>query len=208
MISYIEYIGLPGTIGIILVTIFLVMQFVGEFLEFKGKVVPVFFKVRKFFSQRKKEREENARTLKEVKALLGEVNSHYSNDNITKRNDWMKSVDDKIADIYRQQGELKNMWCAVSDKLDENNADTLSLLIDSKRSEILDFASRVVNSNYTVAREQYRRIFKLYKEYENLIAKHKLTNNEVDIAYRIITESYEDRLKNNNFVEDIRGYKQ
>ena len=201
MINYIEYLGLPGAIGITLIAIFLVMQFVGEFLEFKGKVVPEFLKVRKLISRRKKEKHEITQTLKKVETILSEVNSHYSSDNITKRNAWMESVNNQFADIYRQQGEFKKM-------MDENNANTLSLLVDSKRSEIIDFASRVVNSNYTVTREQYKRIFKLYKEYEDLIAKHGLTNGEVDIVYRIITESYEDRLKNNNFVEDIRGYKQ
>lgn len=208
MINYIEYLGLPGTTGIILVAVFLVMQIIGEILEFNGKVVPVFLKVRKLISKRKKKREETAQTLKEVKTLLEEVNSHYSSDNITKRNAWMESVNKQFEDIYRQQDELKNMWRATNEKLDTNNADTLSLLIDSKRSAIIDFASRVANSNYTVTREQYRRIFNLYKEYEDLISKNRLTNGEVDIAYRVITESYEDRLKSNNFVEDIRGYKQ
>lgn len=206
MVNYIEYLGLPVKIGIIIVAIFLVMQLVGEILEFNGKVVPVFLKVRKLVSQRKRQREETAQTLKEVKTLFNEVNAHYSSDNITKRNDWMESVNDKFKDIYHQQSELTKMMSALSDKLDKNNADTLSLLIDSKRNEIIDFASRVVNSSYAVTREQYKRIFKVYKEYEDLITSNGLTNGEVDIVYRIITESYEERLKNGNFVEDIRGY--
>lgn len=206
MIGYIEYLGIPLRIAIALVVIFFAMQAIGEFLEFKGKVVPEFLKIRKTMTQRKKDREETAQTLKEVKTLFHEVNAHYSSDNITKRNDWMESVNNRFADIYQQQGELTKILSALSNKLDKNNEDTLSLLIDSKRNEIIDFASRVANSSYTVTREQYNRIFKLYREYEDLIATNGLTNGEVDIVYRIITESYEDRLKNNNFVEDIRGY--
>ena len=53
---------------------------------------------------------------------------------------------------------------------------------------------------------EFNRIFKTYKNYENFLEKHNMTNGEVDIAYRIIKESYEDHMKNHTFVEDIRGY--
>ena len=33
-----------------------------------------------------------------------------------------------------------------------------------------------------------------------------MTNGEVDIAYRIISESYETHMRNHTFIEDIRGY--
>ena len=57
-----------------------------------------------------------------------------------------------------------------------------------------------------VTKEQFNRIFRLYKEYEDIIAQNKLTNGEVDIAYRIITESYEEHMRDHTFVEDVLGY--
>lgn len=33
-----------------------------------------------------------------------------------------------------------------------------------------------------------------------------MTNGEIDIAYHIINESYEQRLKLHSFIEDVRGY--
>ena len=33
-----------------------------------------------------------------------------------------------------------------------------------------------------------------------------MTNGEVDIAHQIIKESYEQRLRDHAFIEDIRGY--
>lgn len=33
-----------------------------------------------------------------------------------------------------------------------------------------------------------------------------MTNGEVDIAIRIIKESYEKHMRHHSFVEDIRGY--
>ena len=49
MINYIEYLGIPTVIGMSLVGMFLIMQVIGEFLEFTGKVVPEAMKIRKYF---------------------------------------------------------------------------------------------------------------------------------------------------------------
>lgn len=57
-----------------------------------------------------------------------------------------------------------------------------------------------------VTREQFNRVFKLYAEYEEIIEANGLTNGEVDIAYRIIKESYETHMRNHTFVEDALGY--
>ena len=88
----------------------------------------------------------------------------------------------------------------------KNNKDIVSLLIDSKRNNIINFASNVIDENSPVTREQFKRIFKLYEEYEKIIKENGFTNGEVDIAFRIITESYEKHMKNHTFIEDIRGY--
>lgn len=89
MLDYIEYLKLPTQIAIALVGVVLVLNVVGELLEFKGKVVPEFMKLRKHFRNKKNEKTETVETLKDVKKLLGEVNAHYSEDNITKRDKWM-----------------------------------------------------------------------------------------------------------------------
>ena len=94
----------------------------------------------------------------------------------------------------------------LGEKLDKNNKDTLSILIENRRSSIIGFASVVIDDNRPVTREQFNRIFKLYQEYEDIIAKNEMTNGEVDIAIRIIKESYENHMRNHTFVEDVRGY--
>ena len=57
MINYIEYLNLPTKIGISIVGLFFVLQIIGELLEFKGKIVPEYLKVRKYFKRKRKERE-------------------------------------------------------------------------------------------------------------------------------------------------------
>ena len=202
MLNSMEYLGLPTTIIIIVVAVFLVIQCIGELIEFKGKAVPEFFNIRKYFARKKAEREILSSlpdTIKEVKKIVDDINRHYSEDNISKRDKWIDGVDKKLDandELIRQ----------LSEKIDKNNKDTLSLLIESKRTAIIDFASKVSNTDAPITKEYYNRIFKMYQEYEDIISKNNLTNGEVDIAYRIIVESYEEHLSNHTFIEDIRGW--
>lgn len=212
MFDYIEYLNLPTVIAVALVTSFFIIQIIGEILEFKGKVVPEFIKIRKYFSRKKREREvlselpaifEEIRqvpdTLRNVQILLNNVDQHYSSDNITMRDNWIQNVNHKLDVNDRMVQEL----CS---KLDKNNEDTLSLLIEIKRNSIISFASLVIDENKAVTREQFNRIFRIYEEYEDIIEKNNLTNGEVDIAIRIIKEAYEAHMRNHTFVEDVRGY--
>ena len=71
---------------------------------------------------------------------------------------------------------------------------------------IIAFAERVVDAKSPVTREQFNRIFKMYRDYEKIIEANGLVNGEVDIAYRIIKESYEGHMREHTFVEDVHGY--
>lgn len=202
MLDYIEYLDIPVKVAIVLISAFLIMQLVGEILEFKGKVVPEFIKVRKVFARRKKERmlmQKMEKTLDQVQVTMDELNKHYSTDNIKMRDEWIKTVNSKLDQYDASMEELDR-------KLDKNNSDTLSILIDSKRNSIISFASLVIDESKPVTKEQFNRIFKLYEEYESIIKANGMTNGEVDIAIRIIREAYESHLRNQSFIEDIRGY--
>lgn len=202
MIDFIEYLGIPGTIAIVIIAFFFILQVVGEILEFKGKVVPEFIKVRKYFQRRKREREaltEALQTMSDVKKTLETINGHYSADNIRMRDNWMKGVNEKL--------ECHDEWVQkFTQMLNKNNQDTLELLLESMRSAIIGFASVVADPNAPATREQFNRIFKIHKRYENLIKENDLVNGEVTIAYRIILESYEQHMRNHTFIENMRGY--
>lgn len=215
MLNYIQYLNMPSKVALALVGIFFILQIIGELLEFKGKAVPEIIKIRKIFARKKREREILAKlpdlmanfeqaveTLKGAEKLFNEVNLHYSADNITKRNKWMKWVDEKATE-YDNYGTC---LAELEAKMDKNTIITTNLFIEQKRDTILSFASKVIDENYPVTREQFKRIFKIHKEYEEIIEQNNITNGEVDIAFRIITEAYEKHMKNRTFIEDIRGY--
>ena len=202
MLNYIEYLNVPSQIAIALIAVLFVLQLIGEFLNFKGKAVPEIMSIRKYFERKKSERKvirELPDTIQDLKDIVNNINEHYNADNISKRDKWIDNVNNKLMMEDKLVRDLDK-------KLDEANKDIVSILVDNKRDTIIDFASRVSNSNALVTKEQFNRVFKLYKEYEDLISKNGMTNGEVDIAYRIIVESYEEHLSNHTFIEDTRGW--
>ncbi len=202
MLNYIEYLNIQSQIAIVLVVVLFVLQLVGEFLNFKGKAVPEIMSIRKYFARKKTERKiirELPDTIQDLKDIVNNINEHYNADNISKRDKWIDNVNNKLMIEDKLVRDLDK-------KLDEANKDIVSILVDNKRDAIIDFASKVSDSNALVTKEQFNRVFKLYKEYEDLISKNGLTNGEVDIAYRIIVESYEEHLSNHTFIEDTRGW--
>lgn len=174
------------------------MQIVGELLEFKGKIVPEYLKIRKYFTRKKDEKIQMRETLQQVRTLL----SNYSEENVEKRAEWMQWVNDRAVVYDASVAELT----ALKDALAANNELTLDLYINIYRNRIIDFASKVANENVLVSREEFNRIFKTYNEYEEVLEKYNKTNGEVDVAICIIRDSYMTHMKNHSFIEDTRGY--
>lgn len=202
MLNYIEYLNLPTKVAVCLVGFYLLLNVIGEILEFKGKVVPEFVKIRKYFDRKKKERENNIKVAK----LLDEINNHYSADNIAKRDKWMEWVNGR-ADVYDDSiSEINKSISDVVQALKDITKITEEIFVQSSRDRIIDFATKSGSEDSMVSREEFNRIFKVYTKYEKFLEERGLTNGEVDIAYRIIKESYEKHMKNRSFIEDVRGY--
>ena len=223
MHNYIEYFNLPLWLILALMIVFGVMQGIGEFLEFKGKVVPEIMKVRKRVARRKREKEaqrklpdfldkyestlqEVVTTLSDTRDLYKDIQSHYSADNIAKRDGWMQGVNMKFDDLYARQEERDARDIQMNEKMDKNNEITLALLIDNKRNYILDFTSKAVDLSYPLTKEQYQRFFNVHKEYEEIIEENNMVNGQVDVAYDVVSKSFEERLKRHAFIEDTHGY--
>lgn len=206
MVSMVEFLGIPGIVAACIIGAILVIQVIGEIIEFFGKSVPELMKIRKYFKRKKQEKIEQKETLAKVQQLLSDVNGHYSEDNIAKRDKWMEWVNDR-ADVYDKSIDaLETKYDDLFELMDKNNFITLNLFLDFKRSTILDFAAHVCEPDYQVSQEYFNKIFKIYNEYEALIEENDMQNGEVDIAYKIISDAYMERLKTNSFIENKRGY--
>lgn len=135
-----------------------------------------------------------------------EVNAHYSEDNITKRNSWMNWVNERTVVYDNSIVDITKNLADVTQALTDNTKLTEEIFIQSSRDRIIAFSTKVADENALVSMEEFNRIFKVYNDYANYLHDHNLTNGEVEIAHRIIEESYELRLKTRSFTEYIRGY--
>lgn len=227
MITYLQYlnetIGLPTVIIVGVIIILAILNIIGEIMDAKKKIVPEFMKIRTHFKNKKTEREETAatlkavkqhlaqqdeadKTLKEVKQLLNDVNLHYSADNIAKRDSWMQWVNDR-AEVYDSSiVEISDKLKDATEALKDNTKMTEEMFVENSRDRIIDFAEKVVDPEYIVSHEQFRRIFRVYNDYESWLTEHGRTNGEVDMNYSIIQDAYAYRTSKHLFAEDLNKY--
>ena len=202
MEQLLEFFKITGPWAAVILGTWIILNIIGELIEKTGKIVPEFMKVRKFFTRKKEEKKRQKQLLINVETLLNDVNQHYSEDNIAKRNEWMEWVNSRARMYDQSIAEFTEMKQSIAD----NNKLTLDLYININRNRIIDFASKVANENVLISKEEFNRIFKIYQDYEAVLEQHHMTNGEVDIAYRVIQESYKERLQDHTFLEDVRGY--
>lgn len=202
MEQLLEFFKITGPWAAGILGTWIILNIIGELVEKTGKIVPEFMKVRKFLTRKKEEKKRQKQLLINVETLLNDVNQHYSEDNIAKRNEWMEWVNSRARMYDQSIAEFTEMKQSIAD----NNKLTLDLYININRNRIIDFASKVANENVLISKEEFNRIFKIYQDYEAVLEQHHMTNGEVDIAYRVIQESYKERLRDHTFLEDVRGY--
>lgn len=201
----IETLGIPGSIAVVIIVIFAILQLIGEFIEAFGKVAPTALKVRKLITNKRNAAKEHAKTLQDVKKLLQDVNGHYSVDNIAKRDSWMQWVNDRAKVYDATIVDYKEAIDRITEALNNNTRMTEQMFVETSRDRIIDFASKVSNPVGYVSREEFNRIFKIYKKYEDFLEEHNMTNGEVEINFQIIKDAYIDHQENHKFVEDIRN---
>ncbi len=197
--------GIPGSIAVVLVIIFAILQLIGEFIEAAGKVAPTALKLRKLVTKRKQAQRERENTLNDVKNFLQEVKGYYDADNIAKRDAWMAWVNERATvydnTIVQYHEKINN----ITEALNANTRMTEHMFVEQSRDRIIDFATKITNSPLTiVSREEFNRIFRIYEKYEEFLAEHNMTNGEVDINMDVIRREYVKHLENHSFMEDMR----
>lgn len=197
--------GIPGSIAVVILSVFGILQLIGELLEIFGKTAPTFFKLRKLITRRRRLVREQHALLQNVEALLQSFNEHYDEDNIAKRNNWIRWVNDRATVYDTATSELKASVDQLTAALQENTKMTTDMFVEQSRDRIIDFASKVADPHCCVSREEFHRIFKVHRKYELFLQEHNMTNGEVSLNYQIIEEAYRDRTEHHTFLEDTRG---
>ena len=188
LLKAIEYLGIPMTVAITLVSIWLILHIIGFVLDIKKKAVPEIINIRGYMRRKK----EDKQMIKECKKLLEEFNAHYSKDNITKRNDWMNGVnnsvknndqfihqlDGKIDKLLEDNENFKEQLNQVKENVLENEADRL-------RSELFDCGNRC-RRNIRLHPEEMDHIREVYHKYSVALKQ----NGPGEAEFKFITNYY------------------
>lgn len=192
LIKTIEWLNMPMFIGVAIVLLFLVFQIIGELTEFFGKTVPSFFKVRKAIIQKREQKKENALVIKEIKELLNEVNQHYSEDNINKRNNWINQVNSSIANSQTNINSLEKKLDALIETtkgLEKNLVEVKSRVLENEadrlRSELFDCGNRC-RRNIRLHPEEMEHIRAVFNKYNKVLKQ----NGSGEDEFKFITNYY------------------
>lgn len=212
-----------GTAGSVVLVLLALSQLVGQIIEWCGKTSPVFLKVFKWLWEKHKEKVDKRaaadQIVADVKVLLENVNQHYSEDNITKRDGWMQSVNTDLtwmheravvydASIELLTAEMNNMSAtlvAASEQLERLRKQNEEDHAQRIRNKIIEFAGKIVRPDYQATKDEFNYIFRIYNEYEEYITTHHITNDQINTCIEIIRDEYTDYLRHNRFLEARRS---
>jgi hypothetical protein len=200
-IEIMQWLGIPVAVIIGIAILYVITSVIGCILDFKGKVWPEIINWRRWRRRKRDEKNAQNKLLVDVQAALNEMKSHYSPEKIAERDTWMAWVNDR-AKVY--DASVKELT-TFKESLEVTKELTLDLYININRNRIIDFASKVINDDIAVSREEFNRIFKIYDEYEEILNKYGKKNGEVEVSIGIIRGAYEAHMRNNTFVDDYRG---
>ena len=119
-------------------------------------------------------------------------------------NDRAVVYDQKVEELI----ELKESLNSIASALADNTKTTDEMFKESCSDRIINFASKVTNPLTLVSHEEFRRIFKVYDAYEAFLEAHNEPNGEVETNYALIREAYAERVRSNNFIENIKNMPQ
>lgn len=203
MEQFIEFFRITGPWAIILLGAYVALNVIGEILERCGKIVPEFVKIRKFFKRKREEKQSMKTLLEDVKIVVADFNSLCSSDNIQKRNDWVRSVNEDLEWIHAQIQQYAESTDRIVATLNSNTKMTEDMFVEASRDRIISFADKVSTPTVVVSHEQFRRIFRIHDEYEAFLRAHNRKNGEVDQSMETIHKAYAYRQQNHCFAEDI-----
>ena len=161
-------------------------------MELFGKTAPGFLKIRKIYQKKKQEKKEINETIKQVKTLLEDVNKHYSKDNITKRDNWISSVDKSIANNENNTKKLEEKIDKViksnevlTKALEEIKSKVLENEADRLRTELFDCGNRC-RRNIRLHPEEMEHIRNVFHKYSTVLKQ----NGSGETEFQFITQYY------------------
>lgn len=200
MVELFERLGVPGAVISVIAFVLLVAgaikEFVTSFSTFK-KVFNWIKGIKKRIKEKKEAREKMQQSLLDAQKIIKDFSIHYSEDNISQRNNWISWVNNQAEDYNKTLASIDNTLSSLKKKLDKTTILAEETSLNQKRLSVLEFAARVNNPRYDYSKEYFLKMKKIIEEYEKYIEENNISNGEIDQAIKVIEEAYEEKEKLN-----------
>jgi chromosome segregation ATPase len=155
-------------------------------------VVPEIINIRGYVRRKKEEKKKQADLLEKLEKKLASFDEHYSKDNITKRNNWMNSVDNSVKNndklIETLDGKMDKLLETnenLKAKLDKVESNVLTNEADRLRSELFDCGNRC-RRKIRLHPEEMDHIREVYNKYSKVLGQNGTGEKE----FEFITDYY------------------
>lgn len=196
MVELFERLGVPGAVISVIAFVLLVAgaikEFANSFSTFK-KVFNWIKGIKKRIKEKKEAREKLQQSLLEAQKIIKDFSIHYSEDNISQRNNWISWVNNQAEDYNKTLASIDNTLSSLKKKLDKTTILAEETSLNQKRLSVLEFAARVNNPRYDYSKEYFLKMKKIIEEYEKYIEENNISNGEIDQAIKVIEEAYEEK---------------
>ena len=196
MVELFEKMGVPGAIVSAIASVLLVAgaikEFTNSFSTFK-KVFNWIKGIKKRIKEKKETREKLAQSLLDAQKIIKDFSAHYSEDNISQRNNWINWVNSQAEDYNKTLESIDNTLSSLKEKLDKTTNLAEETSLNQKRLSVLEFAARVNNPRYDYSKEYFLKMKKIIEEYETYIEENNISNGEIDQAIKVIEKAYQEK---------------
>lgn len=196
MVELFERLGVPGAVISVIAFVLLVAgaikEFVTSFSTFK-KVFNWIKGIKKRIKEKKEARDKLQQSLLDAQKIIKDFSVHYSEDNISQRNNWINWVNNQAEDYNKTLESIDNTLSSLKEKLDKTTNLAEETSLNQKRLSVLEFAARVNNPRYDYSKEYFLKMKKIIEEYETYIKENNISNGEIDQAIKVIEQAYKEK---------------
>ena len=171
MLSNLEYLNWPIRAVLVVILLIVISQIIGAIMDIKDDVAPGILHITKAIRQSREHH-------KIIKKLPEQLNS----------------VVDSMNTLAETVKEIKKAT-------DKNREEILRLKLDSQRTTCLDFTSCVISGKRRYTKEMWKKVDKIFKEYEKTIEEEGIENGEMCISHKLFLQKYEEAIRDNDFLQ-------
>lgn len=114
---------------------------------------------------------------------------------LNKLEEWQESDHSRLKGFSQQLAELEQTNAKQNEMLQNLSITVRDMRLETMRSKILDSVPKCIDlTSSNIGSEDYTNLFQTYTTYEHILSDNGLENSQVELAMKMIEESYRKRL--------------